>query len=359
VNVMVIELPDHVAPGRLAEILVAQTDLNVTSGAVLPPGLEEYNTVVLNSLPINYDPAEDRLIRYVSAGGGLLCIHDTVFPGQFNFGLLYVAGVRYAFEAIVTTEQNGKAITTFELAKGDPSNQNLCFSVHVVPESATHPILKGIEDFEIAEEFWAINTAPGVKELLQAHVGDRIPCHPRFRQAITVCGCRKLGKGRIVFLLLGHYPQTYSQPTIAALMANAVRWLGGESDETSFTFDLFLSFSSHNESEAGRIEDAAKAKGLRVFMSKKDLASGDTWDDRLREALLGSRELAVLISPKSLGSEWVTTEWGIAWALQKRITPILLRCDVSQLPDRLKRYQVRDMHELDLFVDEVLSRGGG
>jgi hypothetical protein len=158
---------------------------------------------------------------------------------------------------------------------------------------------------------------------------------------------------------LGHYPETYFQPTVAALMANAVRWLAGESDETGFKFDLFLSFSSHNEREASKIADVAKARGVRVFMSKKEHASGDIWDDRLREALIGSRELAVLITPNSLESQWVTTEWGAAWALQKRITPILLRCDVNQLPDRLRRYQARDMHDLELFVDEVLSRGAG
>ena len=28
---------------------------------------------------------------------------------------------------------------------------------------------------------WAINIAPGVKPLLTADVGDRLPCHQRFR----------------------------------------------------------------------------------------------------------------------------------------------------------------------------------
>jgi hypothetical protein len=29
------------------------------------------------------------------------------------------------------------------------------------------------------------------------------------------------------------------------------------------------------------------------------------------------------------------------------------------LPDRLKRYEARDLHEIDLYVSEVLSRKGG
>ncbi len=142
-------------------------------------------------------------------------------------------------------------------------------------------------------------------------------------------------------------------------MQRAVKWLGGQLVERGYAFDVFLSFSSDNKTEAEKIRSAAEAKGVSVFMSEKDLTSGDVWDDRIREALLTSREMAILVSPTSLKSEWVATEWGIAWALQKRITPILFRCDIAQLPDRLKRYEARDLHETDLYVSEVFSRKGG
>lgn len=94
-------------------------------------------------------------------------------------------------------------------------------------------------------------------------------------------------------------------------------------------------------------------------MSEKGLTSGDVWDEKIRQALLTSREMAVLVTPISLKSEWVTTEWGIAWALEKRITPVLLRCDIDALPARLKRYEVRDLHEMHLYIDEICSRKGG
>ena len=195
--------------------------------------------------------------------------------------------------------------------------------------------------------------------MLMADVGDRLPCHQRFRQAVTVCGCQGFGKGRVAFLLLGHFRQTYEDTNILKILERTTRWLAGQLHESEYAFDLFLSFSSANETEAQKFRNAGIAKELKVFMSEKDMTSGDVWDKKIRQALLTSREMAVLVTPRSLKSEWVTTEWAITWALQKRITPVLYRCDINDLPDRLKRYEARDLHEMHLYIDEILSRKGG
>jgi hypothetical protein len=165
-------------------------------------------------------------------------------------------------------------------------------------------------------------------------------------------------KGRVAFFLLGHFAETYAEASVARVLQRAVRWLGGELKEVDYRFDVFLSFSSHNETEAEKVAAAATAAGIDVFMSERDLESGDVWDEEVRQALVSSREMAVLVTPQSLQSEWVATEWGVAWALQNRITPILLRCDVGDLPDRLKQYEARDLHDIDLYVREVVSRRG-
>lgn len=250
-------------------------------------------------------------------------------------------------------------VSVFHLAAGDPNDYNRRFAVRVVPEQKSHPIVVGIDDFELADEFWAINTAPGVKPLLFADVGDRVPCHPRFRERITVCGCLGVENGKVAFLLFGHFRQTYQDTNIVRIIHRVVKWLGGQLVESGYAFDVFLSFSSNNKSEAEKIKTAAEDKGVSLFMSEKDLTSGDVWDEAIRNALLGSREMAILVSLQSLTSEWVATEWGIAWALQKRITPILFRRDVKDLPDRLKQYEARDLHEVELYISEVFSRKGG
>lgn len=358
-NVIIIEQQDHVAPDYVADMLSTAKGLSVSTVENVPVDLGDCSVLVLNSLPGSHELPQDRILSFIRGGGGVLCVHDTLFPSAHNQSLIAVAGVRLAYDAITVEQRGDQYLNVFHLALGDPTDPNRRFALRVVPEQATHPIVAGTSDFELADEFWAINIAPGVKPLLFGDVGDRVPCHSRFRERVTVCGCLGVEKGKIVFLLVGHFRQTYQDANITRVIQRAVKWLGGQLLERDYAFDVFLSFSSNNRAEAEKIRSVAEVKGVSVFMSEKDLTSGDVWDETIREALLGSREIAILVSPTSLKSEWVATEWGIAWALQKRITPILFRCDITQLPDRLKRYEARDLHEIDLYVSEVFSRKGG
>ena len=118
----------------------------------------------------------------------------------------------------------------------------------------------------------------------------------------------------------------------------------------SFEFDVFMSFAAANQSEAARIQALVTSAGGKIFLSAKTLEPGDDFADVIRNALRASRELWMLVTPESLRSEWVMTEWGAAWALGTRIVPILLRCSPAQLPDRLKRLQCLDLHDIDRYV---------
>ena len=111
-----------------------------------------------------------------------------------------------------------------------------------------------------------------------------------------------------------------------------------------FQYDVFLSYSSDNSSEARTVSDAITHSGKRVFLAEKSIQPGHDFENAIRKALKGSREVWLLVSPQSMKSEWVTTEWGAAWALEKKIIPILFRCDVNGLPERLKRIHCVDFH---------------
>jgi hypothetical protein len=123
-------------------------------------------------------------------------------------------------------------------------------------------------------------------------------------------------------------------------------------------YDVFLSYSALNEGEAIELCKQLEKEGINVYFSKKVLAGGDNFSEEIRQALVRSTELWVLITPESLRSEWVTTEWGAGWALGKRVVPILLRCDVSQLPDRLRQLQCIDYHDFDVLIKQLVDRLG-
>jgi hypothetical protein len=120
--------------------------------------------------------------------------------------------------------------------------------------------------------------------------------------------------------------------------------------DAQFTFDVFLSYAVADQQPAESVRAKLAASGARVFMAPKELAPGDDFAERIREALRGSTEVWVLVSPSSVKSEWVTTEWGAAWVLGRRIVPILYRCDVPTLPDRLRRVQCVDLSDVEALI---------
>ena len=128
-----------------------------------------------------------------------------------------------------------------------------------------------------------------------------------------------------------------------------------DSNSNTVTIDVFLSYASANQQEAVKLDQAITRAGATAFLAKKNLTGGDDFSEEIRKALLASRELWILVTPDSLNSHWVSTEWGAAWALQKRIVPILLRCDHKSLPDRLARLHCVDFHDYDELIEKRLK----
>lgn len=114
--------------------------------------------------------------------------------------------------------------------------------------------------------------------------------------------------------------------------------------------DVFFSYASADQGEADRVYAEIVAAGGTVFLAKKNLAAGEDFAERIREALRAAREVWLLLSPASLKSEWVFTEWGAAWVLEKTIVPILHRCSPNDLPARLARLQCIDLYQISELV---------
>lgn len=120
--------------------------------------------------------------------------------------------------------------------------------------------------------------------------------------------------------------------------------------------DIFISYSTLDQLHVQELEAKLKARNKSYFLAPKDILSGEPFKEKIREALVSAREIFVLLTPNSLKSEWVITEWGAAWALGKHIVPILLRCGPENLPSRLSDLQTRDFYQLDKIIDEFEER---
>jgi hypothetical protein len=131
-----------------------------------------------------------------------------------------------------------------------------------------------------------------------------------------------------------------------------VRDLIGKQAYIPRTVDVFLSYSAADKDEARAVFDILESHGRTAFLAERSIAAGEFWEDRVKEALKNCRNFWMLVTPNSLQSEWVTTEWATAWALDKRIVPILFRCRPEELPRRLQSYQCVDFHQ----VEQVAGR---
>lgn len=121
-------------------------------------------------------------------------------------------------------------------------------------------------------------------------------------------------------------------------------------EQARYDYDVFLSYASANIEQAEGLHAKLKAAGLRVFMAKKSLEGGDDFAEEIRKALIGSKQILLLVSPTSIASEWVITEWGAAWVLGKKIRPILYQCPPSMLSDRLRKLHCTDLHDVDHMI---------
>ncbi|OLE51286.1 MAG: hypothetical protein AUG51_23985 [Acidobacteria bacterium 13_1_20CM_3_53_8] len=125
--------------------------------------------------------------------------------------------------------------------------------------------------------------------------------------------------------------------------------------EVEYVYDVFVSFSSLDQELANTLYDAITKADGKAFLSSKHLHPGDDFAEEIRNQLTASRELWLLVSPNSLKSEWVLTEWGAAWMAGKKIVPIIHRCKPEDLPDRLKRFQCIDFYNYMRLVERTFK----
>jgi len=86
------------------------------------------------------------------------------------------------------------------------------------------------------------------------------------------------------------------------------------------------------------------------------LKSGEEVEEKIRKALVASREVCILCSKEMLKSQWALTEWGAAWVLRKHITPMPLNMTIDELPERLRAKEARYFHKKEGYAEEVLHR---
>jgi hypothetical protein len=105
-------------------------------------------------------------------------------------------------------------------------------------------------------------------------------------------------------------------------------------------YDVFLSYSSSDESWVRRFAEALSASGVSAWFDAHAIRAGDRWQDEVEKALRQSRVLIMVLTPESVQRPWTFFELGAALADHKRIVPVLSEgVDVADIPALVRQFQ--------------------
>ncbi len=105
--------------------------------------------------------------------------------------------------------------------------------------------------------------------------------------------------------------------------------------------DVFISYSTLDSPIANELADVFDKLGLSFFMAGKSLSGGDKWEESIRQSLIRSRVVVIVLTPHSIKSRWVLIEVGATWGLGKPVYPCIDNLDVKELPEPVSKHQCR------------------
>jgi len=110
---------------------------------------------------------------------------------------------------------------------------------------------------------------------------------------------------------------------------------------------VFICYSRKDEDFVLELAKNLKNQGVPVWLDQWDIPSGANWNRAIEAALNECTSLLLVLSPSSVESDDVQSEWLIALDEEKVVVPVLYRS--CKIPFRLKSIQYIDftLHNLD------------
>lgn len=146
--------------------------------------------------------AQSAMVEHLGRGRGIIAMHtaSVCFDDWPEWG--EILGARWDWER---SSHN---------AEPRPSKITVC--------PASHPIVRGLSDFEVTDEIYTfLDYRPGLTPLLTAaRKGEEQP----------LLWARDVEGGRVVYDALGHDVASLSQPTHREIVTRAARWALGNGD---------------------------------------------------------------------------------------------------------------------------------
>ena len=111
---------------------------------------------------------------------------------------------------------------------GDPSDNYVTYTVNICPETADHPIVAGLEDFELyTEQYWVL-----ADDYIDVLATTTLPARPEdpWHRPVTAPAIwtRAWGAGRVFVATPGHSPDVLDHPTVRTVIERGLLWAARE-----------------------------------------------------------------------------------------------------------------------------------
>jgi hypothetical protein len=180
---------------------------------LLKPGLEkQYDAIVMYDMVRGITPEQQKaFVELLQTGIGVVSLHHNLGAHRDWDEFRKIIGGKFCLEDQVL---DGKQYKQTPWSHGEHLN------VTVTEAGKSHPITKGIEEFEIHDETYGpFYTAPDIRVLLRTD-------HPKNNP--EVAWTTRCGKSRVFYLMLGHDKFAYENPNFRKLVHQGIRWAAGE-----------------------------------------------------------------------------------------------------------------------------------
>lgn len=123
-------------------------------------------------------------------------------------------------------------------------------------------------------------------------------------------------------------------------------------------YQVFVSHATADKWVAKVICEKIEKTGASTLRDDRDIDGGDDIPEEIRQQIKRSHEMVVLLTPESVGREWVLLEVGAAWGWRKnfRIVAILDHVGTDRIPEHIKSKKAIRINDLDQYIREVSSR---
>ncbi len=121
-----------------------------------------------------------------------------------------------------------------------------------------------------------------------------------------------------------------------------------QKEKTKQMLRVFLTYSKTDGEYARRLRSLlSRYLNLHIFTPEM-LSAGEDWLSKIKNEVSQCDVFIALLSPDSINSEWILSEMGAAWALNKLIIPVITQPELfSEIPIDLGKYQPLEIKYLE------------